>query len=88
MCATDDGFRLAEKDMELRGAGDLLGTRQSGLPEMSYALHHFSTEKVTRAQRAAERVLTEDPELELPEHRILRQRFEEFWAKAGGGVAA
>ena len=37
LCETNDGFRIAEEDLELRGQGDVLGTRQSGLPAFQYA---------------------------------------------------
>ena len=68
MVATDDGFALAEKDLELRGPGDFIGTRQSGLPEMSWLDGSFDPRVLDRARRAAEAILNHDPELALPEH--------------------
>ena len=67
-----DGFRLAEIDLELRGAGEVLGTRQSGLPEFRVASLPQDQELLERARAAAERLLEEDPGLELPEHALLR----------------
>lgn len=52
----DSGFKLAEIDLQLRGPGDLLGTRQSGMPEVS-AASLFNPDLVVRARRAAQRVI-------------------------------
>jgi ATP-dependent DNA helicase RecG len=67
-----DGFRLAEIDLELRGAGDVLGTRQHGLPEFRVAQLPEDTELLVRARDRADAVLLEDPRLERPEHALLR----------------
>jgi ATP-dependent DNA helicase RecG len=67
-----DGFRLAEVDLELRGAGEVLGTRQSGLPEFRVARLPDDQELLERAKRRAEELLAADPRLELPEHGLLR----------------
>jgi ATP-dependent DNA helicase RecG len=68
-----DGFRLAEVDLELRGAGDVLGTRQHGLPEFRVAQLPEDTELLVRARDRADAILLEDPRLELPEHSLLRE---------------
>jgi ATP-dependent DNA helicase RecG len=68
-----DGFRLAEIDLELRGAGDVLGTRQHGLPEFRVAQLPEDIELLVRARDRADAVLFEDPRLELPEHSLLRE---------------
>ena len=68
-----DGFRLAEIDLELRGAGEVLGTRQSGLPEFRVASLPEDQELLERARAAAERMIEDDPGLELPEHALLRE---------------
>ena len=68
-----DGFRLAEVDLELRGAGDVLGTRQHGLPEFRVAQLPEDTELLVRARDRADAILFEDPRLELPEHSLLRE---------------
>jgi ATP-dependent DNA helicase RecG len=68
-----DGFRLAEIDLELRGAGDLLGTRQHGLPEFRVARLPEDTELLVRARDRADAVLLDDPRLEAPEHALLRE---------------
>jgi ATP-dependent DNA helicase RecG len=61
-----DGFRLAEIDLELRGAGDVLGTRQSGLPEFRVARLPEDTELLVLARRRADELLPDgvDPLLE------------------------
>ncbi len=75
MVATNDGFRIAEADLQLRGPGDLEGTQQSGLP---FDLHiaSLSTDGVLleQARRAAEEVLAQDPLLENPENEIYRNQ--------------
>ncbi len=68
-----DGFRLAEVDLELRGAGDVLGTRQHGLPEFKVARLPEDVELLVRARDRADQILVEDPRLELPEHALLRE---------------
>ena len=72
MCDTTDGFKIAEKDMELRGPGDISGTRQSGL--LDYKLADIVRDKpiLQLAIGAAERLLATDPELSAPEHAVLR----------------
>jgi ATP-dependent DNA helicase RecG len=67
-----DGFRLAEIDLELRGAGDVLGTRQHGLPELRVARLPENTEMLVRARDRADALLRDDPRLERPEHALLR----------------
>ncbi len=68
-----DGFRLAEIDLELRGAGDVLGTRQHGLPEFKVARLPEDVELLVRARDRADQILIEDPRLERPEHALLRE---------------
>jgi ATP-dependent DNA helicase RecG len=67
-----DGFRLAEVDLELRGAGDVLGTRQHGLPQFRVARIPEDVELVEAAKRRAEELLDRDPDLSAPEHALLR----------------
>jgi ATP-dependent DNA helicase RecG len=66
-----DGFRLAEVDLELRGAGELLGTRQHGVPRLKFARLPEDDELLLRARAWAEDVLERDPGLEAPEHALL-----------------
>ena len=68
-----DGFRLAEVDLELRGAGDVLGTRQHGLPEFKVAQLPEDVELLVRARDRADAILIEDPGLKWAEHALLRE---------------
>ncbi|MDQ3320324.1 MAG: ATP-dependent DNA helicase RecG, partial [Actinomycetota bacterium] len=65
-----DGFRLAEVDLDLRGAGELLGTRQSGLPEFRVARLPDDAELLERAHAHAGALLERDPA--LAENTLLR----------------
>jgi len=67
-----DGFRLAEIDLELRGEGELTGTRQSGLARFRFARLPDDAAVLEAAFAVAEELLERDPELEAPEHELLR----------------
>ena len=68
-----DGFALAEKDLEMRGPGEFFGLRQSGLPTLKLAkLSDVSLLEIAREE--ARRLFRIDPDLNQPRHRILRQR--------------
>jgi ATP-dependent DNA helicase RecG len=67
-----DGFRLAEIDLELRGEGELTGTRQSGLARFRFARLPDDAEVLVTAYETAENLLESDPELEAEEHVLLR----------------
>ena len=68
-----DGFKLAEIDLQLRGAGEVLGTRQHGLPEFRVARLPDDLSLLERARDRAQEVLDRDPNLEGPEHSLLRE---------------
>jgi ATP-dependent DNA helicase RecG len=67
-----DGFKLAEIDLRLRGAGEVLGTRQHGLPEFRVARLPDDAEVLERARSRADELLDADPELAEPEQALLR----------------
>lgn len=69
---TDDGFVIAERDLELRGAGELLGTRQSGLPEFRLANISDHGDLLQIARDDAEVILNIDPELQSTRGQALR----------------
>ncbi|MFQ5955072.1 MAG: ATP-dependent DNA helicase RecG [Kiloniellales bacterium] len=69
---TDDGFRIAEEDLRLRGAGELLGTRQSGLPVFRIAELALHGELLAAARDDARLVLHKDPALKSPRGAALR----------------
>jgi ATP-dependent DNA helicase RecG len=60
-----DGFEIAEMDLRLRGPGQMLGTRQSGLPDLALASLHDDGAVLEQARAVAQRILAEDPELQL-----------------------
>ena len=78
---TNDGFKIAEEDLKLRGPGDFFGQRQHGLPALRVADLETDTRVLKEAQDAAAELLTADPGLNRPEHRPLlekvRRLFEE-----------
>ena len=76
MTKTNDGFRISEEDLRLRGPGDFFGSRQHGLPEMHVADLGADIDVMQRAQSEAQLLLAADPELALPEHAALRQSVE------------
>ena len=76
MTKTNDGFRISEEDLRLRGPGDFFGSRQHGLPEMHVADLGADMNVMQRAQSEAQLLLASDPELSAPEHAALRQSVE------------
>jgi ATP-dependent DNA helicase RecG len=82
MVETNDGFVLAEKDLELRGPGEYLGTRQSGLPEMTWLDGSFDIKLLDLARQTAEELIASDPTLNMPTHRELRRLLEALWESA------
>lgn len=75
MASTDDGFKIAEADLTLRGPGEVLGTIQSGLGELRFAEFLADVDMVREARRLADDVLKSDPMLE--KHPLLRKVAEE-----------
>ncbi|HEY2160009.1 MAG TPA: ATP-dependent DNA helicase RecG [Solirubrobacteraceae bacterium] len=71
LAAHSDGFKLAEIDLELRGEGELAGTRQHGQATFRVAELPRDVELLERAVAQARAITTDDPELELPEHALL-----------------
>ncbi|MBM3322681.1 hypothetical protein FJY69_04305 [candidate division WOR-3 bacterium] len=70
---TTDGFALAEKDLELRGPGEILGTRQHGLPDLKVADIVRDREILSRARQDAFRLVELDPELKQPQNECIRR---------------
>jgi len=68
-----DGFKLAEIDLQLRGAGEVLGTRQHGMPEFKVARLPEDIALLERARERAREVMAGDPHLEDPENALLRE---------------
>lgn len=79
LCQTNDGFRISEEDLRLRGPGDFFGQRQHGLPTMHIADLCGDIDLLQEAQGAAVELLKQDPTLSAPEHRALRDHVEVFF---------
>lgn len=75
MLATNDGFKISEVDLKLRGPGDFFGTRQSGLPELHIANVLDDGPIITLARREAFQLVEDDPHLRNQEHQQLRKYF-------------
>ena len=78
LCKTNDGFRISEEDLRLRGPGDFFGSRQHGLPEMHAADLGANTDVLKAAKEEATLLLSEDPSLEA--HPVLRARIDRLFA--------
>ena len=79
MTKTNDGFKISEEDLRLRGPGDFFGSRQHGLPEMHIADLGADANTLQRAQQEATQLLQEDPALEKEENALLRERVEQLF---------
>ena len=79
-----DGFEIAEMDLRLRGPGQVLGTRQSGLPDLALASLADDGAVLEDARKAAQELLNNDPE--LTQHPLLRKTLEEQQRRLSGGT--
>jgi ATP-dependent DNA helicase RecG len=73
MVRTQDGFEIAEVDLELRGPGDILGTQQSGMIDLKIADLTKDNHLVTLSRETAREILNEDPNLVKPEHQLIKE---------------
>ena len=74
MVRTNDGFEIAEVDLQLRGPGDLQGTQQSGDLDLNIADISKDNQLLAYCRQFASAILDTDPDLELPEHALLKQQ--------------
>ena len=81
LCATTDGFQIAQADLEQRGPGDFFGARQHGLPQLHVADFGADVRLLSQAQTAAQKLLVQDPALSLPEHAPLKSRLRELFVQ-------
>ena len=70
---TNDGFKIAEEDLILRGPGEFFGTKQSGVPFFKTADLIRDSELLILARRTAKKLLEADPELILPDHQLIAE---------------
>jgi len=80
---TQDGFVLAEKDLEIRGPGEFLGIRQAGFGELKMA-KLTDLALINLARREAETLFADDPDLTRPEHTLLAEKLSAFWQAIEG----
>jgi ATP-dependent DNA helicase RecG len=86
MASTTDGFVLAERDLEQRGPGAFLGTRQSGFAELRMA-NLSDVRLIEKARRQALSIFETDPDLAKPEHRLLASSLQQFWDGSTGDIS-
>ena len=79
MGETNDGFKISEADLEIRGPGDFLGTRQSGIPDFRIANLVRDIPLLEQAKREAEIWLEKDPDLNLPESETMKEILMHRW---------
>ena len=79
LCATNDGFQIAEEDLRLRGPGDFFGKRQHGLPQLKVADFASDMELLKEAKGAADGLIASDPDLSWPEHKPLRAQIQRLF---------
>lgn len=85
LCKTNDGFKISEEDLRLRGPGDFFGSRQHGLPQMHVADLAGDMRTLKDAQSEAEALLRADPTLEKPENRPLKDRIDALFSLNADG---
>ena len=86
MTETTDGFVLAEKDLEQRGPGQFLGTRQAGFSELQMA-SLTDIHLIEKARKQAHALLEQDPELEQAEHQLLAKTLSQRWSQGEGDIS-
>lgn len=79
MVTTNDGFEISERDLQIRGAGDFFGTRQSGLPDLKIADITEDEGILEEARDAAMSLVNRDPHLRADEHAALRTHYQRYY---------
>ena len=87
MAESNDGFVLAEKDLQQRGPGEFLGTRQSGYSSGLRMASITDVKLIEKARVQAQRLFEIDPYLAQPEHALLAEAFGRFWGEGKGDVS-
>ncbi|MBG0784046.1 MAG: ATP-dependent DNA helicase RecG [Anaerolineaceae bacterium] len=86
MESTNDGFILAEKDLNQRGPGEFLGTRQSGYTNLRLA-NLTDVHLIEKARHYAQQVFENDPNLTAPEHQLMLDALNHFWPSTEGDIS-
>ena len=87
MAESNDGFVLAEKDLQQRGPGEFLGTRQSGYSSGLHMASITDVKLIEKARVQAQKLFESDPYLQQPEHALLAEAFGRFWGEGKGDVS-
>jgi ATP-dependent DNA helicase RecG len=85
LCDTNDGFKLSERDLQLRGPGDFFGHRQHGLPQLKVADLAGDLRVLQEARDAAAQLLEEDPLLQREENSGMLERVEALFERSQDG---
>ncbi|OGO35921.1 MAG: ATP-dependent DNA helicase RecG [Chloroflexi bacterium RBG_16_57_11] len=86
MASTNDGFILAERDLEQRGPGQFLGTRQAGYAEFQFA-SLSDIRLIEKSRRLSQTVFEQDPDLDRPEHQLLALAYQRAWGGGNGDIS-
>ncbi|MFQ5913916.1 MAG: ATP-dependent DNA helicase RecG [Nitrospinota bacterium] len=81
MAETSDGFQIADRDLEIRGPGEMFGTKQAGAPELRFTRLLRHTDLLAQAREEAFHLVAADPGLSAPEHKDLRSWVQERWGE-------
>ena len=87
LCKSNDGFEIANRDMQLRGPGDLFGVRQSGMLDFALADIYFDADTLQQANEAIGKLLKEDPKLQREENASLKRRYEQLLQRQKGRIS-
>ena len=87
MSESNDGFLLAEKDLQLRGPGEFLGTRQSGYANGLRMASITDVKLIEKARGEAQKLFDDDADLSKPENMLLAEAFKRFWGDGKGDVS-
>ncbi|GIK08087.1 MAG: ATP-dependent DNA helicase RecG [Chloroflexota bacterium] len=87
MAETNDGFILADRDLQQRGPGEFLGTRQAGFASTLKMASITDIPFIEKARNQAQMLFEKDPNLEMPEHKLLAEALGRFWGKGTGDVS-
>jgi ATP-dependent DNA helicase RecG len=87
MTETNNGFILAERDLDQRGPGSFLGTRQSGYQAELQLADITDLNLIENARRQANQIITSDPDLTQPDHEQLSKALTRFWGEGQGDIS-
>jgi ATP-dependent DNA helicase RecG len=87
MAESTDGFFLAEKDLQIRGPGEFLGTRQSGYASSLRMASITDVKLIEKARTQAQKLFEQDPDLSQPENTLLAEALGRFWGEGKGDVS-